>query len=703
VIQSALTLKSRLPRTWSPFFAQHGAFTAAQLAAIPPLLDGHNVILCAPTASGKTEAALAPLVERHLPPEHRAQELTILYLLPTRALINDIAHRLATPLERLRVQMAVKTRDLDTLRPDHPADLLLTTPESLDALLATKPKTLSSVRAVVIDELHVLDGSVRGDQLRAVLSRLRGVRAHAGRSGDAPDAQLQYVALSATLAEPAQVAARYFPTAQVVGVSGSRDTEIEMLAMNGTAGDTHGGTAVNSAAALIAYLATFHGRSWRKALVFCNTRAEVEAYAMAVRAAHTPFGHAVYVHYSNLERARRQEIEQQFAQAGAAICFASSTLELGIDIGSIDVAILIGAPGSVAAFVQRIGRAGRRRQTIRAACFYRSPLEEALLAALAAAPEAAPTATPFRPSVAVQQIFSLLLQSPTGAVRLQPLVELFNGLLTAADLEAILGHLHDRDYLITARNGEWRAGKRLNHLVDLQASEHAPLSLYSNIQNRAAKLKIRDQHSQQVVATVDSLWLEREVLTLEGRQLDVSWYDGEALWVTARRDGVSSPRLPYLSSRQLLSFALAQRLPGQLGISPGVAPLVETPAGWLLFHWLGDVYGQALLDLLQPTLPVEESTQPGLCMLLHDEPRGLPSISLKHAERYLRDHAHQYEGLLALGAYQHLLPRNLRRQAVVEQFDVGCFVETVATLRLERTAESAAEALVGLIGKDARA
>ncbi|MFN3978881.1 MAG: DEAD/DEAH box helicase, partial [Caldilinea sp.] len=62
------TLKSRLPRTWSPFFARHGAFTPAQLAAIPPLLDGHNVMLCAPTASGKTEAALAPLIERHLPP-----------------------------------------------------------------------------------------------------------------------------------------------------------------------------------------------------------------------------------------------------------------------------------------------------------------------------------------------------------------------------------------------------------------------------------------------------------------------------------------------------------------------------------------------------------------------------------------------------------------------------------------------------------
>ena len=176
---SAHILKSRLPRTWSPFFARHGAFTPAQLAAIPPLLDGANVMLCAPTASGKTEAALAPLIERHLPPARSEPRLALLYLLPTRALIADIANRLDAPLDRLRVRLAVKTRDLDSFDPQRPADLLLTTPESLDALLAIRPKTLLHVAGVVLDELHVLDGSARGDQLRVVLNRLHQVRAYA--------------------------------------------------------------------------------------------------------------------------------------------------------------------------------------------------------------------------------------------------------------------------------------------------------------------------------------------------------------------------------------------------------------------------------------------------------------------------------------------------------------------------------------------
>ena len=127
---------------------------------------------CSPPRPGaRPRAALAPLIERHVPPQRAGQQLAILYLLPTRALIADIANRLVAPLERLRLRLAVKTHDLDTFRPDNPADLLLTTPESLDALLATRPKTLANVRAVVLNELHVLDGSVRGDQLRAVLAR----------------------------------------------------------------------------------------------------------------------------------------------------------------------------------------------------------------------------------------------------------------------------------------------------------------------------------------------------------------------------------------------------------------------------------------------------------------------------------------------------------------------------------------------------
>ena len=681
---TAHTLKNRLPRTWGAFFGRHGNFTPVQSAAIPLLLDGENVVLGAPTASGKTEAALAPLIEQHLSPL-RPPGLAILYLLPTRALINDLAARLAAPLDGLRVSYAIKTHDLDSFDPKHPADLLLTTPESLDALLAAAPKTLIGVRAVVIDELHIFDGTVRGDQLRVLLNRLRQVRGYAAQVGDTLTGAIQYAALSATLPQPGSAAASYFPAAQVVQTNHQRPITLEKIALD-----------ADSPGALLDYLETFRQRGWRKALAFCNTRAEVEAYATAVRAANSPFGEAVYVHYSNLERDRRREIEEQFAHAEAALCFASSTLELGIDIGDIDVTLLIGAPGSGAAFTQRIGRASRRQPITRAACFYRTPLEALLFETLPNLPDNRSSAA-FRPSIAVQQIFSLLKQSPTAALRLNPLADLFDGMLSAADVRFILGELQALGYLKSGRMGEWRADDRLNRLVDLQSAESTPLSLYSNIQtDSAAQIKIRDQHSQRVVASVDRQWLDRDLLTLEGRPVNVTWFDGEALWVSPYHGGNQAEQLHYRSARQMLSYELAQQLPVQIGLEPGAAPLIPIDGGWLWFHWLGDIYGCALLDLLHYTLPAEETSQPGICLLLPETLRTSPVWTPEQVTLYLRDQYRRYEKRLALGAYHHLLPLDLRRRAVIDQFDVPRFVQALGQLRPERSPAKLVETLRNL-------
>lgn len=709
-------LKSALPRTWGAFFRRHGGFTPAQLAAIPPLLVGENVLLCAPTASGKTEAAIAPLIERHLPTVRPTPRLAILYLLPTRALISDVKMRLAAPLEALRVTSAVKTHDLSSFDPKRPADLLLTTPESLDALFAKQAKTLSGVQAVIIDELHVFDGSVRGDQLRVLLNRLRQVRAHAYRMGEAENGDVQCVGLSATLRQPQSSAERYLcaaegSTARVVKVQGSREIEAEQIYLDE---DTPG--------ALLDYLKLFRERGWRKAIAFCNTRTEVESYATAVRSAGSPFGEAVYVHYSNLEWERRQEIERQFAQAQAAICFASSTLELGIDVGDIDVTLLIGAPGSTEAFVQRAGRANRRRRTARVACFYRTPLERTMFGALLDAEDHAAHATPntgderrapdtevspellgshssaFRPSVAVQQIFSLLQQSPTGAVRPNPLVALFAGMLSAPDVEAVLGKLQALGYLQSGRAGEWRAGEHLNKLVDLQMSERTELSLHSNIPTAGAThIKIRDQYSRRVIATVDRQWLDRDLITLEGRPLAVEWYDGESLWVSAYRGSDSASHVRYLSVPHTLSYELASQLSAQVSPDAATAPLVPHEDGWLWFHWLGDVYGQALFDLLSYTLPVARTPQPGLCLLLLDELRSMPTLTVEQVKLYLHDYYQRYEPAMRLGAYHHLLPTELRRRAVVEQFDVPRFVHAVEQLHTERAPEAIALELQQLL------
>lgn len=684
-----LALKKRLGRTWTAFFERHGNFTPVQLAAIPLLLDGRNAVICAPTASGKTEAAIVPLIERYC--EHNVTELAILYLTPTRALVNDLLGRLAVPLDTLRLSLASKTRDLNTFDPRAPAHILITTPESVDSLLASHPSVFANVRAVVIDELHLFDGTPRGDQLRVVIRRLRQIRAYAATQGDAPGDQLHMVALSATLADPQRTAARYFDGAQVILDNSSRALDLELLPL-----------AEDSADELLAYVRTFRARGWRKTLVFCNSRAEVESYAAALQN-RSPFGDAVFVHYSNIAPQRRIEIETSFATAEVAVCFATSTLELGIDIGNIDVVVLVGPPGDASSFAQRIGRGNRRSATLRVACFYRTPLERLVFEALGtglADAGVTGTAGVFRPSVAVQQIFSLIKQSPTGAIRLKLLVDLLRGLVSEADGQAIVGHLQRLDYLKTGRPGEWQPGERLNALFDRQASAYSDLSIHSNISGPAARpVEIRDRYTHQTVASVDSQWLSRPVLTLEGRSLHVEWIDGEAIWVSATHGEHDTSKFHYRGARKALSFHLAQRLPVQLGLAPHQAAWIAAPTGWWWFHWLGDLYAHVLVGLLQPHVAVERTKLPGLCVLLRDDPKTVswPPMSEAQVRRYVETQYRGLERMLDLGPFQPLLPTVLRQRAVVDQFDVPAFVDAVSCLRPSPAPEPLYDVLAALI------
>jgi ATP-dependent helicase Lhr and Lhr-like helicase len=684
-----LALKKRLGRTWGAFFERHGNFTPVQIAAIPTLLDGHNAVICAPTASGKTEAAIVPLIECHCQP-HSA-ELTILYITPTRALVNDLLGRLQIPLDTLRIALASKTRDLNTFDPRRPARILITTPESVDSLLAAHAPVFANLRAVIIDELHLFDGTPRGDQLRVIIRRLHQIRAYAAVQGAAPDDSLQIVALSATLADPPRTAARYFDNAQVIQGNTRRTLDMELLPL-----------AEESAAELLAFLRDFRSRGWRKALVFCNSRAEVEGYAAALQG-QSPFGDAVYTHYSNIAPQRRIEIEQQFALSDVALCFATSTLELGIDIGSIDVVILIGPSGDVNSFGQQIGRGNRRSAVLRVACFYRTPLERLMFEALQAAWTAGiATDAPgeFRPSVVVQQIFSLIKQSPTGSVRLKMLMNLLDRLVTAADVRAIVGHLQRLDYLKEGRPGEWRPGERLSQLYDQQASTYSDLSIYSNIRGQTARpVEVRDRYTHQTVASVDAEWLSRPVLTLEGRSLHVEWSDGEAMWVSAAYQEHNPAAFYYRGARKYLSFHLAQLLPARLGLSPQPAVWIATDDGWCWFHWLGDLYGQVLFGLLRPYVVVERGKLPGLCLLLHDDPATLswPGWPAAQVRRHIEAQYQSLERILDLGPFQHLLPAALRRRIVVDQFDMSLFISATSSLRLSPAPETVSAALTTLI------
>ncbi len=361
-------LRASLPRTWPVFFARHGQFTAVQERAIPPILAGRDTLVAAPTATGKTEAVVAPLLERHiLAAAGRRRGLAILYICPTRALVRDLNERLAPALAALGVALAMKTGDTPPVSTRRPPAVLITTPESLDALLTRAPRLLAPLRAIVLDEIHLLDHTVRGDQLRCLLARIEHIRAYR-RPGTAaaPNADpLQRVALSATVGDPAGVAARYLREAAIVQAAGGREIVASQRSMADLA---------DLAAALTA-------RASLKTLVFCNTRHEVEQVATYLRH-NLAYDAPVFAHYSNLDPAVRQAVEADFAAATVAVCVASSTLELGIDIGSIDDIVLLGPPHSLASFLQRAGRGGRRANATRVLCLARTAGEALRFAAL---------------------------------------------------------------------------------------------------------------------------------------------------------------------------------------------------------------------------------------------------------------------------------------------------------------------------------
>jgi ATP-dependent Lhr-like helicase len=664
-------LKKQLVRTWDVFFSHHGSFTSTQIAAIPPLLAGHNVLISAATASGKTEAAIAPLLERIMAQSPNIKGLRLLIILPTRALVNDLFKRLQSPIERLQISLAVKTGEFNSFNPRSPAAILLTTPESLDSLMTRHARTLNAVQAVIIDELHLFDGTVRGDQLRVLLNRLHDIREYAYKSEHSRDDHIQYAALSATLTHAEEVATRYFSPAQIITIPYKRAIQPDFIALSS-----------DSPGELLRYLSTFRERGWRKALVFCNTRKEVEYFAHVVLQANTLFGSAVYTHYSNLTHQRRHEIETQFIQAEAALCFASSTLELGIDIGSIDCVLLIGPPLNAASFAQRIGRGSRRSNTVSAAFFYRTPFEQKTFEALLNA-EPETTLAPFRPSVAIQQIFSILRQSPNGVIRLNPLAVTFRGLMSSSDLRAVIGDLQDLGYLKGVKPQEWQVGRRLHELADQQARRRTAISLYSNIQSsHSRQVEIRNQYTGRVMANVDQQWLKRELLTLEGHLLNVEWEDDFALLVSAAKSQMDADPLQYIAPQQVTSYGLAQHLATQFGLSSDETPILFDGERWLWFHWLGDIYGRFLLEMLRPIVPVMEFAHPGLAIVLAQPQLNIPAWTNGQVRNHLSQHFRRYEPMMALGAYHALLPDEIRCKAVIEQFNIPLFIHAINVMRI---------------------
>jgi len=327
--------------------------TPPQAEAIPFIVRGENVLIIAPTGSGKTEAALLPLVDRMVRDENR-QGISLLYITPLRALNRDLLKRLQ--IWSANLHFTVDVRHGDTPVADRrrmagrPPDLLITTPETLQAILPGKRmrQHLRHVRAVVVDEIHELAGDRRGVQLTVGLERLREV---------CPEAY-QRVGLSATVGNPEEIA-RFLGGAEpvrIVQIPLSKDTRYNIEYPPPGEEDQELArrlfTAPEAAArlALVSDLVDAHDST----LIFVNSRVNAEMLGSKFNM----MDQKIMVHHGSLPKEERVRAEEAFKSRQIKGLVCTSTLELGIDIGSVDLVVQYMSPRQVNSLVQRVGRSG---------------------------------------------------------------------------------------------------------------------------------------------------------------------------------------------------------------------------------------------------------------------------------------------------------------------------------------------------------
>ncbi|MCH7943620.1 MAG: DEAD/DEAH box helicase, partial [Proteobacteria bacterium] len=317
------------------------------MATIEPILLGKNVVLSAGTGTGKTEAIMAPLMAKYWREAVRTDLLTVIYIAPTKALVNDVERRLAGPLGTLGVAVGVRHGDRDDLAAGRRIHVLITTPESLEVLLFRRDDRLSGVRAIVIDEVHLLYNTQRGLQLAFLLNRLRT---------QTPDV-LQTAALSATIASPEDIQTFFF----------GRDVEAQALTFSAHRPIDAHVRVITAERELVEFVKLMTDGPRAKLLMFADSRRECERLAGALTNGQCG-SLEIFAHYSSLSAEVRVATEERFAASPKALCVATSTLELGIDIGDIDAVLLWGAPASVESFLQRIGRGNRRSHKTNVIC-----------------------------------------------------------------------------------------------------------------------------------------------------------------------------------------------------------------------------------------------------------------------------------------------------------------------------------------------
>jgi len=396
----ALALFHPLIGQW--FRERVGTPTDIQERAWPEIAKGNHTLVTAPTGSGKTLTAFLWAIDHFLTSKEPKETLRVLYISPLKALNNDIRRNLEKPLEELReyfenaghsfpiIRTAVRSGDTEPSERRQmlrkPPEIFITTPESLNVLLSSKSgrRLLSGISTVILDEIHAVAPTKRGTYLITAVDRLVLL-----------NGEFQRIALSATV-KPLQKVAEFIGGYTMKETRGTdayeyekrpvtivestiqKKYKIEVNFPNTKGGQPH------SEVWWAGLTASFREeiKKNRSSLFFANSRRMVEKITRFINETE---GERVYSHHGSLAKEIRSVVEKRFKDGELSAIIATSSLELGIDIGSVDEVVLIQAPFSIASTIQRIGRSGHGVGQVSHGVFYpihtRNLVEAAVIAA----------------------------------------------------------------------------------------------------------------------------------------------------------------------------------------------------------------------------------------------------------------------------------------------------------------------------------
>ena len=340
-----------LPPRFNDWFSRRGWEIHPHQQDMLDRSDAASLLSIAPTGGGKTLAGFLPTLAELSGGQHVG--IHTLYVSPLKALAADIKRNLRTPVAEMDLPIRIEDRTGDTTatqkkrqRAD-PPHILLTTPESLALLVSYEdaPRMFAGLQRVIVDEIHALAESKRGDQLMLALSRLQTI-----------SPRLRRVGLSATVEDPVTIAkslACHPNPCEILYADPGPDPDISMLVTEEYPPWSGGGAAYSIPTVLDQV------RQHKTTLIFHNTRAQAEIFFHNLWLANTdslPIG----IHHGSLSREQRERVEAAMVRGELRAIVCTGSLDLGIDWGDVDLVIQIGAPKNVKRLIQRIGRANHR-------------------------------------------------------------------------------------------------------------------------------------------------------------------------------------------------------------------------------------------------------------------------------------------------------------------------------------------------------